>query len=51
MNIDDNPRTPARYGVRGIPTMLLFKGGNVREQIVGAKSKAQLVRIIEGALA
>jgi thioredoxin 1 len=50
MNIDENPQTPARYGVRGIPNLLVFKGGNVHEQIVGAKSKAQLVKIVERAL-
>ncbi len=35
MNVDQNPATPQRYGVRGIPTLLLFKGGQVQEQIVG----------------
>jgi thioredoxin 1 len=46
MNVDDNPRTPTRYGVRGIPTLLLFKGGQVHQQIVGAVSKAQLSKAI-----
>lgn len=50
MNIDDNPQTPARYGVRGIPTLLIFRDGNIREQIVGAKSKAQLVKIVDRVL-
>ena len=46
MNVDDNPRTPSRYGVRGIPNLILFQGGQVREQIVGAVPKAQLVKAI-----
>ena len=46
MNVDDNPRTPSRYGVRGIPNLILFKGGQVRDQIVGAVPKAQLVKVI-----
>ena len=36
MNVDDNPNTPAKYGVRGIPNLIIFKGGTVQEQIVGA---------------
>lgn len=46
MNVDDNPQTPSRYGVRGIPNLILFKGGQVRDQIVGAVPKAQLVKAI-----
>jgi thioredoxin 1 len=46
LNVDDNPRTPSQYGVRGIPNLILFKGGKVRDQIVGAVPKAQLVRAI-----
>ena len=46
MNVDDNPRTPQRYGVRGIPNLILFQGGQVKEQITGAVPKAQLVRAI-----
>lgn len=46
MNVDDNPRTPQKYGVRGIPNLILFQGGQVKEQIVGAVPKAQLVRAI-----
>lgn len=51
MNVDDNPETPSRYGVRGIPNLMLFKGGEVAEQIVGAVPKGHLVRVIDRALA
>ena len=46
LNVDDNPRTPTRYGVRGIPNLILFKGGEVQQQIVGAVPKAHLVKAI-----
>jgi thioredoxin 1 len=46
MNVDDNPRTPARYGVRGIPNLILFKNGEVQQQIVGAVPKTHLVKAI-----
>ena len=42
LNIDDNPGTPGQYGVRGIPTLLLFKDGRVVDQIVGAVPRAKL---------
>ncbi|MEJ2124729.1 MAG: thioredoxin [Alphaproteobacteria bacterium] len=42
LNIDENPHIAAQYGVRGIPTLLLFKGGQVAAQRVGAQPKAQL---------
>jgi thioredoxin 1 len=51
MNVDDNPQTPSRYGVRGIPNLILFKSGKVAEQIVGAVPKGTLVRAIDNALA
>ena len=51
MNVDDNPQTPSKYGVRGIPTLILFKGGSVAQQIVGAGPKANLVKAIDAALA
>ena len=51
MNVDDNPQTPSKYGVRGIPNLILFRGGSVAEQIVGAVPKAHLVRAIDRALA
>ena len=46
MNVDDNPQTPSRYGVRGIPNLILFQGGQVKEQIVGAVPKAALLKAI-----
>lgn len=47
MNTDENPQTPMRYQVRGIPTLLLFKGGKVVEQRVGAMPKAEVVKMLE----
>jgi len=46
LNVDDNPRTPTRYGVRGIPNLILFKNGEVHQQIVGAVPKAHLIKAI-----
>ncbi len=46
MNVDDNPQTPSKYGVRGIPNLILFKGGEVKDQIVGAVPKAHLVKAV-----
>ena len=46
MNVDENPRTPSRYGVRGIPNLILFKNGEVQQQIVGAVPRAHLVKAI-----
>ena len=51
INVDDNPETPARYGVRGIPNLLIIRGGQVKEQIVGAVPKSHLVRALDTALA
>src|SRR4029077_19463451 len=51
MNVDDNPKTSARYGVRGIPNLIVFQGGQVKEQIVGAVPKAQLVKAISSVVA
>jgi thioredoxin 1 len=50
LNVDENPATPSQYGVRGIPTLILFKGGKILEQIVGAVPKARLKAMIEKAL-
>jgi len=50
LNVDENPGTPSQYGVRGIPTLIVFKGGKVLDQIVGAVPKARLLAMIEKAL-
>jgi thioredoxin 1 len=50
MNVDDNPVTPGKFGIRAIPTLILFKGGAVVDQITGAVGKAQLVSLIKKAL-
>jgi thioredoxin 1 len=50
VNVDDNPGTPGKYGVRGIPTVILFKGGEVVDQVVGAVPKTQLEALIKKAL-
>lgn len=47
VNIDENPSTPSKYGVRGIPTLLLFKDGEVAAMKVGAVPKSQLVEWVE----
>ena len=47
LNIDDNAATPPKYGIRGIPTLMLFKGGNVEATKVGAVSKSQLSAFID----
>ena len=50
VNIDENPDAPAKYGVRGIPTMLLFKGGEVVAQKVGAAPRGQIQQWVESEL-
>ncbi|MDY0073443.1 MAG: thioredoxin TrxA [Thauera sp.] len=47
LNIDDNQDTPAKYGIRGIPTLMLFKNGNIEATKVGALSKSQLTSFID----
>ena len=47
LNIDENPATPPRYGIRGIPTLMLFKNGNVEATKVGAVSKSQLSAFLD----
>ncbi len=50
LNIDDNPETPPKYGIRGIPTLMIFKNGNVEATKVGAVSKSQLTAFIDSSL-
>ncbi|MGC6535870.1 MAG: thioredoxin TrxA [Candidatus Puniceispirillaceae bacterium] len=50
LNIDENPMTPTQYGVRGIPTLLIFKSGEVVAEKIGAMPKSQLQQWIEASL-
>lgn len=50
VNIDENQETPARFGIRGIPTLMLFKDGNVEATKVGALSKSQLTAFLDSHL-
>ena len=50
MDVDKNASTPQRYGVRGIPTLLVFKGGQVREQIVGYDSREVIEKALDKSL-
>ncbi|HIQ40687.1 MAG TPA: thioredoxin TrxA [Sulfurivirga caldicuralii] len=50
VNIDENPATPPKYGVRGIPTLMLFKNGEVEATQVGALSKSQLTTFLDSNL-
>ena len=50
LNIDENPLVPPKYGIRGIPTLMLFKEGNVEATKVGALSKSQLTAFIDSHL-
>ncbi len=50
LNIDDNSHTPTKYGIRGIPTLMIFKNGMVEATKVGAVSKSQLTAFIDGAI-
>jgi len=50
LNIDDNQATPAKFGIRGIPTLMLFKNGNLEATKVGALSKSQLTSFIDSNL-
>jgi thioredoxin 1 len=47
LNVDDNPNTATKFQIRGIPTLLLFKGGEVVESVVGLQHKDELKRVIE----
>lgn len=51
LNVDENPLTPAQYGVRGIPNLIILKQGQVKEQIVGVVPKTRLVEAIERVVA
>jgi thioredoxin 1 len=50
VNVDENPKTPAKYGVRGIPTLLVFKGGELVDQVVGAVPKSQIEEMLNKTL-
>ncbi len=50
LNVDDNPQTATKYGIRGIPTLLFFKGGQVVQQLVGVKSEAEIKKVIDETL-
>ncbi|OAN63490.1 thiol reductase thioredoxin [Magnetospirillum moscoviense] len=50
INIDENPATPGKYGVRGIPTLMIFKGGQVAATKIGALPKSKLFEWVEGSL-
>ena len=47
LNVDDNPSISQRYGIKGIPTLILFKGGHEEERVVGATSKEAISRMID----
>lgn len=47
MNVDENPETPGKYGIRAIPTLIFFKNGSVADQITGAVGKTQLMAMID----
>ncbi len=50
MNVDDNPATPGKFGIRAIPTLILFKNGEVVDQITGSVGKSQLIDLINKAV-
>jgi len=50
VNIDENPNAPTKYGVRSIPTLLIFKGGEVVAQTVGSMAKSDLVKWVDDAI-
>jgi thioredoxin 1 len=50
MNVDDNPSTPGKYGIRAIPTLILFKDGQIVDQITGAVGKTQMTAMLNKAL-
>jgi len=50
LNVDENAQTSSKYNIKGIPTLLLFNGGEIKDQIVGATSKDNIARMIESQL-
>ncbi len=50
VNVDENPNIAAKFGIRGIPTLLFFKGGEVVRQVVGAQPKKRLVKTVDEVL-
>jgi thioredoxin 1 len=50
LNVDDSPIVPARYGIRGIPTLILFKGGDEADRVIGMTSKDNIARMIDRAI-
>ncbi len=47
LNVDENPKTATKYGIRGIPTLLFIKDGKVQEQVVGVRSKGEIQGVID----
>jgi len=47
LNVDENPKTATKFGIRGIPTLLFFKDGKIKEQIVGVRSKTEIQTVID----
>lgn len=50
LNVDDSPQVAQRYGIRGIPTLIVFKGGNESDRVVGMTGKENLARMLDSAL-
>ncbi|MCF8481812.1 MAG: thioredoxin TrxA [Rhodospirillum sp.] len=50
INIDENPQTPSKYGVRGIPTLMIFKNGQVAATKIGALPRTKLIEWVEGSV-
>ncbi len=50
INVDDNPTIPGKYSIRAIPTIMLFKGGEIVDQVTGAVGKTQLIAMLDKAL-